>query len=167
MLINIKDYKKFVFSVNDGAKGSVMAILNTSAAVGFGAVIAVVPAFDSITAWLLNVSDNPLVAQSLAIQIMSVITGSASGGMGIALGTLGETFSNLAQTTGISPEVFHRMAAVASGASILPNNGALLTLVAVTGLSHKETYKDVFMVAFLIPTIAVIVGIIMGGMGIV
>lgn len=167
MLINIKDYKKFVFSVNDGAKGSVMAILNTSAAVGFGAVIAVVPAFDSITSWLLNVSDNPLVAQSLAVQIMAIITGSASGGMGIALGTLGETFSNLSQSTGISPEVFHRMASVASGASILPNNGALLTLIAVTGLSHKETYKDVFVVAVLVPTIAVIVGIIMGGMGLV
>ncbi|WP_454193296.1 GntP family permease [Paenibacillus sp. Marseille-Q7038] len=167
MLINIKDYKKFVFSINEGAKGSVMAILNTSAAVGFGAVIAIVPAFDSITNWLLNVSDNPLIAQSLAVQIMSIITGSASGGMGIALGTMGDTFYNLSQITGISPDVFHRMAAVASGASILPNNGALLTLVAVTGLSHKETYKDVFMVAVLIPTIAVIVGIILGGMGIV
>ncbi|REB10984.1 GntP family permease [Sporosarcina sp. BI001-red] len=167
MLINIKDYKKFVFSVNDGAKGSVLAILNTSAAVGFGAVIAVVPAFESITAWLLNVSDNPLVAQSLAIQIMAIITGSASGGMGIALGTLGETFYSLSQSTGISPEVFHRMASVASGASIFPNNGALLTLIAVTGLSHRETYKDVFVVAVLVPTIAVIVGIILGGMGLV
>ncbi|QMT18106.1 GntP family permease [Planococcus maritimus] len=167
MLINVKHYKKFVFSINEGAKGSVMAILNTSAAVGFGAVIAIVPAFDDITSWLLNVSDNPLVAQSLAIQVMAMITGSASGGMGIALSTLGDTFYNLSQTTGINPEVFHRMASVASGASILPNNGALLTLLAVTGLSHRETYKDVFVVALVIPTIAVIVGIILGGIGLV
>ncbi len=167
MLINVKHYKKFVFSINEGAKGSVMAILNTSAAVGFGAVIAIVPAFDNITSWLLNVSDNPLVAQSLAIQVMAMITGSASGGMGIALSTLGDTFYNLSQTTGINPEVFHRMASVASGASILPNNGALLTLLAVTGLTHRETYKDVFVVALVIPTIAVIVGIILGGIGFV
>ncbi|OED31808.1 transporter [Planococcus maritimus] len=167
MLINVKHYKKFVFSINEGAKGSVMAILNTSAAVGFGAVIAIVPAFDDITSWLLDVSDNPLVAQSLAIQVMAMITGSASGGMGIALSTLGDTFYNLSQTTGINPEVFHRMASVASGASILPNNGALLTLLAVTGLSHRETYKDVFVVALVIPTIAVIVGIILGGIGLV
>ncbi|MBU9673814.1 GntP family permease [Planococcus sp. CP5-4] len=167
MLINVKHYKRFVFSINEGAKGSVMAILNTSAAVGFGAVIAIVPAFDNITSWLLNVSDNPLVAQSLAIQVMAMITGSASGGMGIALSTLGDTFYNLSQTTGINPEVFHRMASVASGASILPNNGALLTLLAVTGLSHRETYKDVFVVALVIPTIAVIVGIILGGIGLV
>ncbi|PKF89630.1 transporter [Bacillus sp. BA3] len=167
MVINIKDYKKFIFSVNEGAKGSVMAILNTSAAVGFGAVIAVIPAFDNITSWLLNISSNPLVAESLAVQIMAIITGSASGGMGIALNALGDTFYNLSQSTGISPDVFHRMAAVASGASIFPNNGALLTLLAVTGLTHKETYKDVFVVAFIIPTIAMIVGIIMGAIGIV
>jgi len=167
MILNLRDRKKFVSSINEGGKGSVMAILNTSAAVGFGAVIAVVPAFDEITTWLFNLSDNPLVAESLAVQIMAMITGSASGGMGIALSTLGESFAQLSQTTGISPEVFHRMAAVASGASILPNNGALLTLLAVTGLSHRETYKYVFVVALLIPTLAMIVGIIMGAIGLV
>lgn len=167
MILNAKDYKQFIPSINDGAKGSVMAILNTSAAVGFGAVIAIVPAFEDITTWLLNISDNPLVAEGLAVQVMAIITGSASGGMGIALGTLGDTFVELSQTTGISPEVFHRIASVASGASIFPNNGALLTLVAVTGLSLKATYKDVFMVAFLIPTIALLVGVIMGAIGLV
>jgi len=167
MILNVKDYKKFIPSINDGGKGSVMAILNTSAAVGFGSVIAIVPAFDHITEWLLGISDNPLIAEGLAVQIMAIITGSASGGMGIALSTLGETFNNVAQTTGISPDALHRIASVASGASIFPNNGALLTLLAVTGLSHKDTYKDVFVVAFLIPTVALIVGIILAAIGIV
>jgi len=167
LILNAKDYKGFIRSINDGAKGSVMAILNTSAAVGFGAVIAIVPAFEDITSWLLNISDNPLVAEGLAVQVMAIITGSASGGMGIALGTLGDTFAELSQTSGISPEVFHRIAAVASGASIFPNNGALLTLVAVTGLNLKSTYKDVFVVAFIIPTIALLVGVIMGAIGLV
>lgn len=101
------------------------------------------------------------------MQVMAIIIGSASGGMGIALGTLGDTFIELSQTTGISPEVFHRIAAVASGASIFPNNGALLTLVAVTGLSHKETYREVFIVAFLFPTFALLIGVIMGAIGLV
>ena len=69
-----------------------MAILNTSAAVGFGAVIAVVPAFKNITTWLFHLSSNPLVAEALSVQLMSIITGSASGGMGIALSTLGILF---------------------------------------------------------------------------
>ncbi|AXI08515.1 transporter [Oceanobacillus zhaokaii] len=167
MILNVKDYKKFIPSINDGSKGSVMAILNTSAAVGFGAVIAIVPAFEEITSWLLNISDNPLVAEGLAVQVMAIITGSASGGLGIALSTLGDTFVELSQTTGISPDVFHRIAAVASGASIFPNNGALLTLIAVTGVSLRDTYKDVFVVAFIIPTIALFVGVIMGAIGLV
>ncbi|AZU62260.1 GntP family permease [Neobacillus mesonae] len=167
MVIHFKHYSKFISSINEGGKGSVMAILNTSAAVGFGAVIAIVPAFDHITSWLLHVSSNPLVAEALSVQIMAIITGSASGGMGIALTTLGKTFYHVAQVTGLSPDALHRIAAVASGASIFPNNGALLTLLAVTGLSHKETYKDVFVVAFLIPTIALIIGIILGAIGLV
>ncbi len=167
MILNVQDYKRFIPSINDGSKGSVMAILNTSAAVGFGAVIAIVPAFEDITSWLLNISDNPLVAEGLAVQVMAIITGSASGGLGIALSTLGDTFVELSQTTGISPDVFHRIAAVASGASIFPNNGALLTLIAVTGVSLRDTYKDVFVVAFVIPTIALVVGVIMGAIGLV
>lgn len=167
MLLNIKKYKKFIPAINEGGQGSVMAILNTSAAVGFGAVIAIVPAFGKITDMLVGISSNPLIGEALSIQILAMMTGSASGGMGIALTTLGDTFYQLSQTAGISPDVFHRIASVASGASILPNNGALLTLIAVTGLTHKETYKDVFVVALLIPTIALIVGIIMGAMGLV
>jgi H+/gluconate symporter-like permease len=96
-----------------------------------------------------------------------MITGSASGGMGIALQALGDTYANLAQSTGMDPEAFHRMAAIASGASILPHNGALLTLLAVTKVSHKDCYKDVFMVGLVIPTIAMIAGIIMATIGII
>ncbi|MGD6960616.1 GntP family permease [Fictibacillus phosphorivorans] len=167
LLINIKQYKTFIPSMNEGAKGSVMAIINTSAAVGFGAVVTSVPDFDKITDMLLGISSNPLVSESLVVQLLAMITGSASGGMGIALQALGGTYYDLSQSTGMSPEAFHRMASIASGASILPHNGALLTLLAVTQLTHKETYKDVFVVALIIPTIAVIVGIIMASMGII
>ncbi|SFB02619.1 MULTISPECIES: GntP family permease [unclassified Bacillus (in: firmicutes)] len=167
LVINIKQYKKFIGSINEGAKGSGMAILNTSAAVGFGAVVTAVPEFKDITEMLLGISNNPLVSESIIVQILAMITGSASGGMGIALQALGNTYFDLAQTTGMSPEAFHRMASIASGASILPHNGALLTLLAVTRLTHKDCYKDVFMVGLVIPTIAMIVGIIMASIGII
>ncbi|MCK6259344.1 GntP family permease [Fictibacillus sp. KIGAM418] len=167
LLLNIKRYKTFIPSMNEGAKGSVMAIINTAAAVGFGAVVTSVPEFDHITDMLLGISSNPLVSESLVVQLLAMITGSASGGMGIALQALGKTYYDLSQSTGISPEAFHRMASVASGASILPHNGALLTLLAVTKLSHKDCYKDVFVVGLIIPTVAVIVGIIMASIGII
>ncbi len=166
-ILNAKQYKTFVSSVNEGAKGSVMAVINTSAAVGFGSVITAVPEFKDITNLLLNVSNNPLVSEGLSVQVLAMITGSASGGMGIALQALGDTWYQLSQTGAVSADALHRIASVASGASILPHNGALLTLLAVTGLRHKKTYKDVFVVALIIPTLALVVGIMLAAVGIV
>jgi H+/gluconate symporter-like permease len=86
--------------------------------------------------------------------------------MGIALEALGQKYYSIAQSSGISPEAFHRIAAIASGASILPHNGALLTLLAVTGLTHKESYLDVAVVALVIPTIALAAALVLGNLGI-
>jgi H+/gluconate symporter-like permease len=143
-----------------------MAILNTSAAVGFGAVVTAVPSFKQLTDLILGIKGNPLISEAVAVQLLASITGSASGGMGIALEALGSKYYELSQTTGISPEAFHRIASVASGASILPHNGALLTLLAVTGLKHRDSYLDVAVVGFIIPTIAVIAAIILASLGI-
>jgi H+/gluconate symporter-like permease len=167
MLLNLKQGKRFISSINEGAKGSVMAVINTSAAVGFGSVVTAVPEFKHATDLLLGISSNPLVSESLTVQILAMITGSASGGMGIALQALGQTYYHLSQTTGISPEAFHRMAAIASGASILPHNGAVLTLLAVTKLTHKDCYKDIFVVGLLIPTVAMVVSILLASINII
>lgn len=166
MLFNIKKFKSFIGAINGGASGSVMAIINTSAAVGFGAVVTAAPGFETLTDILLGIKGNPLTSEALSVQLMAMITGSASGGMGIALEALGDQYYQLAQSTGMNPDAFHRIAALASGASILPHNGALLTLFAVTGLTHKDSYKDIAVVALLIPTIAVVVAIIMASIGI-
>jgi len=166
MLFNIKKYKRFIGAINGGAAGSVMAIINTSAAVGFGAVVTAAPGFETMTDLLLGIEGNPLISEAIAVQVLAMITGSASGGMGIALEALGDQYYQLAQSTGVSPEAFHRIASVASGASILPHNGALLTLFSVTGMTHKDSYKDIAVVALLVPTIAVIVSIILASIGI-
>ncbi|MCA1064856.1 GntP family permease (plasmid) [Rossellomorea sp. AcN35-11] len=166
MILVPKKYKSFINAINEGAKGSVIATINTSAAVGFGAVVTALPAFQSVTDSLIGISDNPLISEALTIQILAMITGSASGGMGIGLEALGSTYYDLALTTGTSPEAMHRISSVAAGASILPHNGALLTLFAVTGMTHKDSYKDVAVVALIIPFIAVVAGIILASMGI-
>lgn len=166
MIISFKKFKMFIGSINGGAAGSAMAILNTSAAVGFGAVVTAVPSFKQLTELILGIKGNPLISEAVAVQLLASITGSASGGMGIALEALGSKYYELSQTSGISPEAFHRIASVASGASILPHNGALLTLLAVTGLKHRDTYLDVAVVGFIIPTIAVIAAITLASLGI-
>ena len=83
--------------------------------------------------------------------------GSASGGMSIALATMGQQYLDQANQAGISPEVLHRVAAMVSGGmDTLPHNGAVITLLAVTGLTHRKSYGDIFAMT-LIKTTAVFV----------
>ncbi|GEK88529.1 H+/gluconate symporter [Alkalibacterium putridalgicola] len=153
-------------SINGGAKGSVTAILNTSAAVGFGTTVQAVPGFAVLTSALMSIPGNPLVSLSVAINLLAGATGSASGGMGIALAALGEQYYELSQTSGISPEAFHRVASISSGGlDVLPHNGAVLTLLTITGLTHKDSYMDIAVVAIIIPVASVIVAIILASLG--
>lgn len=166
--LNFKRLPKLVTTINGGASGSVLAIINTSAAVGFGAVVRVVPGFTQLTDFVLGIKGNPLISESVAVNLLAGATGSASGGMGIALAALGEKYMELAAATGISPEAFHRIASLSSGGlDTLPHNGAVLTLLAVTAMTHKDSYKDIFMVATAIPILATIVAIIFASMGLV
>lgn len=167
MLLNIHKVKKFVKAINGGAVGSVIAIINTSAAVGFGTVVKVVPGFDKLTELLLGIKGNPLISEAVAVNILAGATGSASGGMGIALEALGSKYYEIAIETGIPPEAFHRVASLASGGlDTLPHNGAVLTLLTITGMSHRDSYKDIFVVAVLLPIIALIIAILFSTIGI-
>ncbi|SIS60384.1 GntP family permease [Salimicrobium flavidum] len=167
MLLNVAKYAKFVPSMNKGASGSVLAIINTSAAVGFGTVVREVPGFERLTELLMGVKGNPLISEAVAVNILAGATGSASGGMGIALEALGSKYYEIAMETGISPEAFHRVASLSSGGlDALPHNGAVLTLFAITGMTHKDSYRDIFVVAILIPIISVAVVILLNSIGI-
>ncbi|MCP3027220.1 GntP family permease [Halobacillus sp. A5] len=167
MVLNFAKFKKFVKSINAGAGGSVIAIINTSAAVGFGSVVRAVPGFEQLTQVLMGVRGNPLISEAVAVNVLAGATGSASGGMGIALEALGSRYYEIAMDTGISPEAFHRIASLSSGGlDALPHNGAVLTLLTITGMTHKDSYKDIFVVAVLIPVISVAVVILLSSIGI-
>ncbi len=143
-------------TLNQGADASVLPIFNTACLVGFGGIIAALPAFSLITDAMLGLSDgNPLVSVAVSVSTLSAITGSASGGMSIALDALGSTFVSLAEETGTSLDAMHRIAAVAAGSlDCLPHNGAVITVLGICKLSHKDAYFDIFVVAVLIPLIA-------------
>ncbi len=167
-LFNLKKWKDLIDSINSGASGSVMAILNTSAAVGFGSVVKSVPGFTSLTNMLLGIKGSPLISEAVSVSVLAGATGSASGGMGIALAALGEKYMELSQSMGIPPAAFHRIASLASGGlDTLPHNGAVLTLLAVTGMTHKDSYIDIFVLCCVLPIIAVAVCIIFASFGIV
>ena len=136
--------------------GALLATMNTASEYGFGAIIAALPGFLVIAEALKSIP-NPLVNEAITVSALAGITGSASGGMGIALAAMADTFMSNAQAAGIPLEVLHRVAAMASGGmDTLPHNGAVITLLAVTGLSHKQSYKDIFVITC-IKTLAVFV----------
>ncbi|MEC5425362.1 GntP family permease [Virgibacillus sp. C22-A2] len=167
MVLNLSKLKSFVKAINGGAIGSVTAIINTSAAVGFGTVVKVVPGFEKLTEILMGIKGNPLISEAVAVNVLAGATGSASGGMGIALEALGSKYYDIAMNTGIPPEAFHRVASLASGGlDTLPHNGAVLTLLTITGMSHKDSYKDIFIVGCVIPIISVAVAILFASIGI-
>jgi H+/gluconate symporter-like permease len=123
--------------------GALLASLNTASEYGFGAVIAALPGFTVIRASLSAVP-NPLVNEAVTITTLAGVTGSASGGLSIALGALADNFLVSARAAGISPEVLHRVASMASGGmDTLPHNGAIITLLTVTGLTHRQSYRDI------------------------
>ncbi|MCC7635348.1 GntP family permease [Stenotrophomonas rhizophila] len=136
--------------------GAVLAAMNTASEYGFGAVIAALPGFMMVANALGAIKD-PLLHEAVTVTGLAGVTGSASGGMSIALAAMSETFIANAQAAGIPMEVLHRVAAMASGGmDSLPHNGAVITLLMVTGLTHRQAYKDLFAVT-LIKTLAVFV----------
>ena len=136
--------------------GALLASMNTASEYGFGAVIAALPGF-LVVANALGAIPNPLVNEAVSVTALAGITGSASGGMSIALAAMAETFIANANAAGIPMEVLHRVASMASGGmDTLPHNGAVITLLAVTGLTHRQSYGDIFAIT-LIKTSAVFV----------
>ncbi|GJE29140.1 GntP family permease [Methylobacterium organophilum] len=136
--------------------GSLLAGMNTATEYGFGGVIAALPGFKVISD-ALSAIPNPLVNEAVTVNVLAGVTGSASGGLSIALAALSERFVQAAQANGIPLEVMHRVAAMASGGmDTLPHNGAVITLLAVTGLTHRQSYGDIFAIT-LIKTAAVFV----------
>jgi len=154
----------FKRSLDDGANASVMPIFNTASLVGFGAVIASLPGFGAIRDTVLGIApENPLVSLAISVNVLAGITGSASGGMSIALQTLGDTYLAMGREAGITPELLHRVTSVATGGlDALPHNGAVITLLSICKLTHRHAYLDIFMVAVAGPVIALVALITMG-----
>ncbi len=149
-------------SMTKGALGSMLPTFNTGSEVGYGATIASLAAFVVVKEAVINISPgNPLVSEVVAVNVLAGITGSASGGLTIALEALGETYAQLAAQHSINPEWMHRLASMASGGfDSLPHNGAVITLLTICGLSHKQSYKDIAMVSLVIPVVVTAVTVL-------
>jgi len=165
LALNFGRLPKLRETVDAGATASVLPALSVASLVGFGAVVAEMPAFAAVRDWVLGISGGPLVSLAAATNVLAALTGSASGGLTIALDALGDTYLALATNVGMNPALLHRVAVIASGTlDSLPHNGAVVTLLAVCGSTHRESYFDIVMVGIVSALLALAAVIVLGSL---
>lgn len=155
-------FKKYLSSslqlLEKGAESSLAPIFNTGVIVGFGGVVKSTVAFEIIKHKILTLPLSGLYKVAISTSLMAGITGSSSGGTGIALDSLGQSFLDM----GLNPEAIHRVMLIAAGGlDSLPHCGAVITLLAVCGITHKEGYRDIGILTVIIPLISLIFIIIL------
>jgi H+/gluconate symporter-like permease len=152
-------------TMDAGANAAVLPIFSVASLVGFGSVVAAMPAFDAVRDWVLGIGGGPLVSLAVATNVLAALTGSASGGLTIALEALGPTFMAIAAEKSLDPGLLHRIAVIGAGTlDILPHNGAIITLLAVCGCTHRESYGDIVVVGIGGSMVALVAVILVGGL---
>ncbi|HQW63218.1 MAG TPA: GntP family permease [Pseudomonadota bacterium] len=163
VLINRKRLPSLRQTMDAGANASVLPAVSVASLVGFGAVVAAMPAFEVVRDAVLGIGGGPLVSLAVATNVLAALTGSASGGLTIALDALGPTFLARAGEIGMDPALLHRVAVIGSGTlDSLPHNGAVVTLLAVCGCTHRESYRDIVMVGIVGAIVALVAVIVLG-----
>ncbi len=150
-------------SITRGANGSLLPVFNAASEFGYGSTVAALAGFATVKQWMVAVAPSqPLISEALSVNVLAGITGSASGGLSIALEALGPTFYERGLAAGIDPEVMHRVASLSCGGlDTLPHNGAVITLLLICGRTHRESYADIAVVSLVIPLIATAAAIAM------
>src|SRR3954453_2788413 len=156
--LNWRRFADLLATVNQGTLGSMLPMLNVASEVGYGSVVASLPAFVTIRNGLTAVASAPEWSIFITVNVLAGLTGSASGGLSIALASLGDFFVEQARAAGVPMEVMHRAASIASGGmDMLPHNGAVITLLVICGVTHRQSYLDILAIS----VIATLSGVVM------
>jgi H+/gluconate symporter-like permease len=138
-------------------------MVSVASLVGFGAVVDAMPAFAVLRDWVLSIAGGPLVSLAVAANLLAALSGSASGGLTIALDALGDPYMRRAVELGIVPALLHRVAVMGAGTlDTLPHNGGIVSLLAVCGSTHRQSYFDIAMVGIVGPVLALVAVIALG-----
>jgi H+/gluconate symporter-like permease len=164
IVIYFRNGARLKSSLAEGAKSSLMPVFNTACEFGYGNTIKSLAGFAVLQKFVTNIApENPLVSEAIAVNALAAITGSASGGLSIALTALGETYYQRGVEAGIDPELLHRVASMSCGGlDSLPHNGALITLLLICGVTHREAYKDVAVISIAVPLTATVAVLVLG-----
>jgi H+/gluconate symporter-like permease len=165
LLINLRRLPSLRESLDAGANSAALPMLMIASLVGFGAVVAALPAFALVRDALFSIQGGPLVSLAVSMNVLAALTGTASGGMSIVLNAFGSDFLRLAAEHGINLELMHRITTMSAGTlDALPHNGTVLLLLQISGLTHRESYLDMVMTVIVSCIIALVAVIVLGSM---
>ena len=163
IVVNYRRLPALRETLDAGANASVLPLLTVSSLVGFGAVVGALPAFVAVRDAVLSIQGGPLISLTVAMNALAALTGTASGGMAIALNALGDNFMALAREYDINPELMHRITTISAGTlDALPHNGTVLILLSISGLTHRESYLDMVMTVVVSCIIALVAILVLG-----
>ncbi|MCB8822026.1 GntP family permease [Microvirga rosea] len=163
ILVNFRRLPSPRESLDAGANSAALPMLMIASLVGFGAVVAALPAFAMVRDAVFSIQGGPLVSLSVAMNVLAGLTGTASGGMAIVLNAFGGDFMDLAKEHHIDPELMHRITTMSAGTfDALPHNGTVLLLLQISGLTHGESYLDMVMTVIVSCIIALVAVLILG-----
>jgi H+/gluconate symporter-like permease len=163
VIVNYRRLPSLRESMDAGANSSVLPLLTVGSVVGFGAVVAAMPAFAAIRDAVLSIKGGPLISLTVAMNVLAGLTGSASGGMTIALDALGGTYLRLAAEHGIDPALLHRLTTISAGTlDALPHNGTVLTVLQVSRLTHRQSYFDMVMTVIVSVILSLVAVLVLG-----
>jgi H+/gluconate symporter-like permease len=159
LVVNRNYFINLPHAVSNGTLGALIAIANTAAVVGFGAIAKLSPAFGAAVDSLTSLPGDPLVSAAIAVTLIAGLTGSASGGQAIALPILAPHYLGL----GVDANALHRVVAIASGGlDSLPHNGYVVTTIrGVCRETHKSAYWPMFCMTVLVPLFGLVVALLL------
>ncbi|MDR1831965.1 MAG: hypothetical protein LBQ97_04435 [Fusobacteriaceae bacterium] len=168
LFLNIHKISAVIDGLNECSVNSIKTIVNTSSVIGFGYMVKFTAGFALLKSLVTTIHGDPILVETVSINILAAAAGSASGGLQIALDSMGDIFLKNGVAAGYNPEVLHRIASMSSGVlNTMPHDGAVVTFLAYCGVRHREGFFDMFMTNATAPGIALIVGIIMAMCGVV
>lgn len=162
--LHFRSAERLKKSLAAGAASSLLPMFNTASEYGYGNTIRILTGFAVVRSAVTGLAPgNPLISEAVSVNILAAMTGSASGGLSIALKTLGDTYYERGLAAGIDPQLLHRIASMSCGGlDSLPHNGAVITLLLICGVTHREGYRDIAVVSILFPLLATLTVLMLG-----
>lgn len=131
--------RTLIKSLNEGGRSTAESLFLGGIIVGFATVIQSTPTYQSIVDTTLALNMPPALVVLIGVTILVGLTGSPPAGLQIVVPVL-------AGTLAIAPEALHRIATTsATTFDTLPFQGAIIIMLNMAGLRHREGYFPVFM----------------------